>query len=234
MPFYDYYGELPSTAIGRGWVVRQAHNLLAHLLVASPGARRLLEVGPGRGVFADVCAAKGLAYTALDINRRLLAGVTQRGHGGLLAQAPRLAVADAAFDIAFAAHVIEHSPTYPDALTLVAEMRRVVAPGGVVALVAPDYLGLREDFWNCDYSHSFVTTRRRLRQIARDGGLEPVTERYLWGPLEGLAGVLGGSLLGGSLVGRVGRVLPGRLGERLYKLRLTFARAILIVGRVPQ
>jgi SAM-dependent methyltransferase len=234
MPFYDYYGELQATAVGRGWVVRQARNLLAHLVAARPGGGKLLEVGPGRGVFADVCAAAGLEYTALDINRRLLAAVALRGHNGLLAQAPRLAVADAAFDIAFAAHVIEHSPTYPDALGLVAEMRRVVAPGGVVALVAPDYLALREDFWNCDYSHSFVTTRRRLRQIMRDGGLEPVTERYLWGPLEGLAGRLGGPLLGGSLVGRAGRVLPGRFGERVYKLRLTFARASLVVGRVPR
>jgi len=79
-----------------------------------------------------------------------------------------------------------------EALSLLSEMRRVVIPGGVVALIVPDYLALREDFWNCDYSHSFVTTRRRLLQMYHDAELMVIEQRSLYGPLTGTVGWLGG------------------------------------------
>jgi SAM-dependent methyltransferase len=233
MPFYDYYGELPATAAGQAWVRAQAAHILTALAGAAPQARSLFEIGPGRGIFADLCAARGLRYVALDINHRLLAATRERGHDGIRAVAPTLPVADGRFDIAFAAHVIEHSPDYRVALQLLEEMRRVVRPGGLVALVAPDYLALREDFWNCDYSHSFVTTRRRLRQIMRDSQLRVIDEQSLYGPLTGPAGIAGGALLGSRALGAVARAIPGRAGERLYKLRLTFARALLMIGQTP-
>jgi SAM-dependent methyltransferase len=174
-----------------------------------------------------------LDYIALDINQRLLAAAYTRGHQGIRALAPGLPVQAGQFDIAFASHVIEHSPTYPDALTLLSEMARIVRPGGIVTLVTPDYLALREDFWNCDYSHSFVTTRRRLRQIMRDTGLTLIDEQNIYGPLMGSQGVIGGMLFGSRLLGSIARTIPGQVGERLYKLRLTFARALLIIGQTP-
>lgn len=233
MPFYDYYGELPATATGQAWVRAQAAHVLSTLTSTAPQARSLFEIGPGRGIFADLCAARGLQYVALDINQRLLAATRARGHAGIRAIAPVLPVADGQFDIVFASHVIEHSPGYRDALTLLDEMRRVVRPGGLVVLIAPDYLALREDFWNCDYSHSFVTTRRRLRQIMRDSRLQLVGEQSLYGPLTGPAGQLGGALLGSRAMGALARAIPGEVGERIYKVRLTFARALLMIGQSP-
>lgn len=233
MPFYDYYDDLAATGIGRAWAMGQARLALAQIRAAHPGGRSVLEIGPGHGSFAAACAGAGYSYTALDINQRLLRTIHDRGHGGVRALAPLLPLAAGSYDVAFASHVIEHSPTYRDAAAFLAELRRTVAPGGVVALVAPDYLALREDFWNCDYSHGFVTTRRRLRQIMRDCGLEPAGECYVWGPLRGAGGRLAGLTIGSRLAGRLARALPGRAGERLYKARLTFARAVLIIGRVP-
>ncbi len=231
MPFYDYYGELPATAAGRAWTKAQAANVLARMQLAAPQAHSVFEIGPGRGIFADLCMRQKLHYIALDINLRLLNAAYARGHQGIRALAPGLPIQTGQFDIAFASHVIEHSPTYPDALTLLSEMARVVRPGGIVALVTPDYLALREDFWNCDYSHSFVTTRRRLRQIMRDTGLRIVDEQNIYGPLMGIQGMLGGMLFGSRLLGCIARTIPGQVGERLYKLRLTFARALLIIGQ---
>jgi SAM-dependent methyltransferase len=232
MPFYDYYDDLAATGIGRAWALGQARLALAQIRAAHPSGRAVLEIGPGHGSFAAVCAEAGYQYTALDINLRLLRTIQARGHDGVRALAPLLPVADGSYAIAFASHVIEHSPTYRDAAAFLSELRRTVAPGGVVALVAPDYMALREDFWNCDYSHGFVTTRRRLRQIMRDCGLEPAGERYVWGPLRGIGGQVAGLTIGSRLAGRIARGLPGRIGERLYKARLTFARAVLIIGRV--
>ncbi|MEI7771196.1 MAG: methyltransferase domain-containing protein [Chloroflexales bacterium] len=232
MPFYDYYDDLAATGIGRAWALGQARLALAQIRAAHPGGRTVLEIGPGHGSFAAVCAEVGYQYTALDINLRLLRTIQARGHSSVRAIAPLLPVSAGSYDIAFASHVIEHSPTYRDAAAFLSELGRTVVAGGVVALVAPDYLALREDFWNCDYSHGFVTTRRRLRQIMRDCGLDPAGEGYVWGPLRGIGGRIAGLTIGSRIAGQIARGLPGRVGERLYKARLTFARAVLIIGRV--
>jgi SAM-dependent methyltransferase len=234
MPFYDYYDDLQATGVGRSWARAQARNVLHRLRAARPEARTVLEVGPGHGSFAAACASAGLCYTALDINLRLLRGLQAAGYSGVRAMAPSLPLAPGQYDIAFASHVIEHSPTYRDALAFAAEVGRVVVPGGLVALVAPDYLALGDDFWNCDYSHGFVTTRRRLRQLLRDAGLTVRSTEYLWGPLQGLEGAVAGLTIGSRLAGAVARSVPGRTGERLYKARLTFARAILVIAEVSQ
>lgn len=232
MPFYDYYDDLQATGMGRTWARTQARNVLARLRRLAPTAHSVLEVGPGHGSFAQACAAAGLCYTGLDINLRLLRSLQDKGHSGVRAMAPGLPLASGRYDIAFASHVIEHSATYREALAFAAELERVVAPGGIVALVAPDYLALGDDFWNCDYSHGFVTTRRRLRQLLRDAGLTVRSTDYVWGPLQGFEGAVAGTTLGSRLAGAVTRAIPGRVGERLYKARLTFARAILIVAEV--
>ncbi|MDZ4719453.1 MAG: methyltransferase domain-containing protein [Roseiflexaceae bacterium] len=234
MAFYDYYDDLPPTGIGRAWVREQARHVLHHMREAAPHARRLMEIGPGHGIFADMCAADGLSYVALDINTRLLIAAQARGLTGVRAMAPALPLAHGCFDITFASHVIEHSPGYREALALLHEMGRATKAGGLVVLVAPDYLELREDFWNCDYSHSFVTTRRRLRQIMRDAGLSVIGEHSLYGPLEGASGQFSGALIGNQLMSTIARAVPGKIGERLYKLRLTFAHALLMIGRVAQ
>ena len=37
-------------------------------------------------------------------------------------------------------------------------------------VVVPDYLKERTFFWDVDYTHNFVTTERRVRQLLYDGG----------------------------------------------------------------
>ncbi|MCS7288905.1 MAG: class I SAM-dependent methyltransferase [Roseiflexus sp.] len=234
MPFYDHYGDRSATSVGMGWVRAQTRCVLDRLMRALPSASSLLEIGPGRGAFADACRQKHLQYCALDINARLLRDLSKRGHSVVQARATHIPCAGETFDIVFASHVVEHSPGYSEALMFLEGMCRVAKRGGLVAIVAPDYLALREDFWNCDYSHSFVTTQRRLRQMYYDAGLAIIDELSLYGPLTGLGGWVAGQTLGGRVLGQVARMMPGTVGEKLYKLRLTFARAILMIGRPSQ
>ena len=58
------------------------------------------------------------------------------------------------------------------ARAFVAEGLRALRRGGVLFVVVPDYLKERAFFWDIDYTHNFVTTERRVRQLLYDGGLE--------------------------------------------------------------
>ena len=56
---------------------------------------------------------------------------------------------------------------------LLHHLRRDVSHGGL----CPDYLKERTFFWDVDYTHNFVTTERRCRQLFNDNGF--VVERLV-------------------------------------------------------
>jgi hypothetical protein len=117
---------------------------------------------------------------------------------------------------------------------MVGEMCRIVRPGGCVAITSPDLMWVGNYFWDCDYSHNFPTSARRLYQLFLDQGLEIAYLGYVHNHLTGMTGHLAGSLA---------KIVPYRLSlaqpnsplysDQIYKARLTFARAVLIIGRRP-
>lgn len=48
-------------------------------------------------------------------------------------------------------------------------------------MVVPNYLTCKEVFFEMDYTHSFITTKRRVRNLLRDNGLEVVDVQHLIG-----------------------------------------------------
>ena len=82
-----------------------------------------------------------------------------------------------ASDVVYADQVLEHMNGIEQARQFTAEALRVLRPGGVLFVVVPDYLKERTFFWDVDYTHNFVTTERRVRQLFNDGGLERAARR---------------------------------------------------------
>jgi SAM-dependent methyltransferase len=113
-------------------------------------ATRVLDVGCGPGHLCAAAAARGARPTGIDLAAGMLAAA-RRNHPTLEfhgADAEALPFADGAFDAALAAFVVNHLPRPDDAA---AELRRVVAPGGRLAVAmwgAPDrvaFLGLIDE-----------------------------------------------------------------------------------------
>jgi len=104
--------------------------------VLPPGAR-VLESGCGSGRWLAWFARRGLRPVGLDDSAGALA--VGRRHGAALALVRGDAVASpfraASFDAAFSAYVAEHFEAGPDAL--LAELWRVLKPGGVLVLIVP-------------------------------------------------------------------------------------------------
>jgi SAM-dependent methyltransferase len=103
-----------------------------------PRARRLLEIGTGSGAIAHHFATSPdlrLEVEAVDV-------VDQRqirdGYGFRCVEGVVLPFADQSFDLVISNHVLEHVGTSDDQQRHLAEIARVLRPGGVAYLASPN------------------------------------------------------------------------------------------------
>lgn len=108
---------------------------------ATRGLGRVLEVAAGTGLVTGALAASATEVVATDYSAEMVAALARRVSGARLsnvrceqADLYALRFGDGEFDAAVAANVLHLVPDLPGAL---AELRRVVRPGGL--LVAPTY-----------------------------------------------------------------------------------------------
>lgn len=108
--------------------------LLDLLLSASPG-RRMLDAGAGQGSMSARLERLGFEVTSVDASGAAVEVLRDRLRGEVhQASVTELPFADASFDAAVLGEVLEHVEEDGAAL---AEVARVVRPGGVVALSVP-------------------------------------------------------------------------------------------------
>lgn len=152
----------------------------------------LLDLGCGFGRHAFEAARRGAHVTACDMAlpelvdvRNTFGAMHEAGEIGpeirgmqVAGDATRLPFADATFDRVIASEVLEHIPHDIDAL---AELTRVLKPGGVLAATVPTFLPERI-CWalNSNYhapasvgGHVRIYTRGELRAKMTGAGLDP-------------------------------------------------------------
>lgn len=231
MTLYNNYLDLQPTGAG-AWLQRQ-RALAEWRLIGRfrPRIDSVLEIGPGHGVFAAIVRAHRADYVAVESNRRIAASVAGQAHQVCLAFAPPLPFESLQFDLVYASHVIEHMPSPATALAFVQEAQRVLRPGGLLALAAPDLIAFGDTFWDADYTHNFPVTARRMRQLLSDAQLDLVELTWLSGPIGGP---------GTALLGAGAKLFPlGLFGwheelyTRLERLRLTFLKNLVAIARKP-
>jgi 2-polyprenyl-6-hydroxyphenyl methylase/3-demethylubiquinone-9 3-methyltransferase len=137
-----------------------------------PG-RRVLDLGCGKGRFARRLAEAGAEVVGLDLSAAMLAEAT--GVGRVRGSARRLPFAAATFDAVVAVEVFEHLAAVEPAL---AEARRVLRPGGVLAIVDKNAGALDAARpWLPKLLVKWIDERRG-RWMYPAGG--PVRERWFW------------------------------------------------------
>lgn len=156
---------------------------------------RVLDLGCGAGRHAFECLRRGAAVVALDADAVELKGVS-----GLMAamaeagEAPdgaaamevqgdalRLPFPDASFDRVIAAEVLEH---IVDDRTAMAELARVLKPGGRMAVTVPRFgpefvnWTLSEDYHGVPGGHIRIYRRRQLFERLEAAGLRVVGSHH--------------------------------------------------------
>lgn len=162
--FYDATRALPPDVSARltDALVRE---------ISAAGAARVLEVGIGTGRIARPLAERGVRVCGIDIAPRMLARLREQltpGHmppGLLLADAMRLPFAEGAFRAIIICHILHLVAGWRAAI---AEMRRALAPGGVILHFVDQHL--EEDHWQA--AQDLLDRLLKQRGFARSHRLE--------------------------------------------------------------
>ncbi|MEV6211049.1 methyltransferase domain-containing protein [Kitasatospora sp. NPDC051914] len=161
---------------------RTAADSAAYLLPELRPGQRLLDVGCGPGtITADLAERLGpegrtvAVDTSAEVLARAAAHAAERGIGTVafeVADVHRLPYADGAFDVVHAHQVLQH---VADPVAALREMRRVTAPGGLVAVRDADYAAMA---WYPEFPE-LAEWSSLYRRIARANGGEPDAGRRL-------------------------------------------------------
>jgi SAM-dependent methyltransferase len=156
---------------------------------------RLLDLGCGGGRHAFHAARLGARVIAIDeqaaevgqvratIGAMVDAGELARPEdaGAVQGNALRLPFPDASFDRVIAAEVLEH---IPDDTAAMAELSRVLRPGGTMAVTVPRFgpeavnWALSEDYHAVPGGHVRIYRRSTLLSRLREVGLRPVASHH--------------------------------------------------------
>jgi SAM-dependent methyltransferase len=100
----------------------------------------VLEVGCGTGLILQQVAQFARSATGMDLSPGMLERARERGLEVVEGSATELPFDDASFDVAYSFKVLAHVPAFEQAL---AEMARVVRPGGYIVFDAYNRQSLR-------------------------------------------------------------------------------------------
>jgi len=228
--FFEHFSKQDKpTGTGMRIVEALAVKIFRYAVVKSGNS--VLEIGPGRGVFADICMKEGIEYHAIEANRRMAEALQSKGANVTSAMVPPLPALDTEYDVVVMVNVMEHMSSMKDALQITKDINKVLKSKGRFVICSPDYLNWRKNFFNCDFSHNYVTTRRRLEQLLLNAGFDNIQSCYLCGPITGLSCILLTALVSRFPFGFFNALFPkNRLFYKLYKIQLTFLRKVLISG----
>jgi len=165
----------------RGAEAEIAHRLEAYLPLLE-GHEPVLDLGCGRGELLGLLTERGTEATGIEADPVLAASARRKGlrvvEGDVLEVLLRLG--DGATGAVTAIHLFEHL-TADRLLRVLAEIRRILRPGGVLLAECPNPATLRvgaEEFWN-DPTHVRPMPARLLEVLLAASGFAVEERRFL-------------------------------------------------------
>jgi 2-polyprenyl-6-hydroxyphenyl methylase/3-demethylubiquinone-9 3-methyltransferase len=110
------------------WIAEARAELIPE---ATPSGALLLDVACGGGLLAPHVAARGYRHVGVDLSPTAVAVAQQHGVVAVRGDVRRLPVADCSADVVVAGECLEHVPDLP---VVVAEICRVLKPGGTLVI----------------------------------------------------------------------------------------------------
>jgi SAM-dependent methyltransferase len=172
--FYDFYLNRPAGKLARIQAKRLIPALAGPALKGLPQNPKVLEIGVGRGNFAEYLKNIGANYTGIEANKHLCDILNEHGFNVINSQIPPFPqeIEKGTFDLVVMCHIFEHFMDYKEALKVLSEIFEILKVGGRLLLFHPDYLDWGVDYFDGDYSHSLILTRKRVDDLVSDSGFK--------------------------------------------------------------
>ena len=135
--FYNQFADDRATGAGMRLVRIVSRKIFEFAEIK--GGEHILEIGPGRGVFADICLHQGLDYTAIEPNEKMANALERRGARVIRTTVPPLPATDEKSDVVVMNSVLEHMDSMNMALQLAREVLASLNAGGRFVVYVPDY-----------------------------------------------------------------------------------------------
>ncbi|MCC7358293.1 MAG: class I SAM-dependent methyltransferase [Anaerolineales bacterium] len=212
------------------YAVNPLAGVAAWLPTLTPGVARALEVGCGTGRWLAELAGTGPRLVGLDFSAGMLAQARAPAPAAPLVQASAAALpfAPAAFDLVYVINALHHFPDQPG---FVRAARRLLRPGGTLALVGLDpHSG--HDHWYL-YDHFPGTREADLARFPATGALVDWMvaagfERVSWSiPQRITERFVGRAVLESHFIQRHGTSQLALLSEAVYAAALERLRAAI-------
>lgn len=175
MPYYNHYFEAEQSDTASRLIRlknKKIYKFTSKHLGNQNGA--VLELGVGKGYFADICAEEKHEYFGIEASDSACGGLVEKGLHVTQCLVPPIPFESRKFDLVYASHLLEHLPNSEKVYELLKEVYRVLSKDGVLAVVFPNYISMGREFWNCDYTHIYPTTERRIDQLLHDAGFSHI------------------------------------------------------------
>lgn len=227
--FYDHFAQDKPTRLGMRLTQGVSRRIFEFSMIRK--GDRVLEIGPGRGVFAYLCLAGGADYRAIEPNQEMAEHLRRRGVNVVNAIVPPVPDLGCTYDVIVMNSVIEHMNTMTDALELARQVYAALNPGGRFVMYAPDYANWRHHFFIGDFSHSYITSWRRLEELLVSAGFDRIEGCYQTVTLHGVPCFILSGLAAWMPFGWLDVLFPRcRIVHKLYKIQIGLLRRVLIAG----
>jgi SAM-dependent methyltransferase len=179
MPSPKYYSHFADRKRNK-WgslLVKKVFEKLAKI-AAEGSPVKILEIGIGKGIFFEALKKEipQMEYTGIEASEALFAEAKSKGINAIKCLVPPFPkeLENGSFDLVVMSHVIEHFLDWREVLEVLNAINALLKNGGKLLLFYPCARDFGMDFFETDYSHSYVTTSGRVDCLLADTGFRVI------------------------------------------------------------
>jgi len=176
--FYNNFAKRKRTKLGSFFVEKTFEKLSKTAAEYSPV--KILEIGIGKGVFYKHLKMRipQMEYIGIEASDVLYEEAKSKDINAIKCFVPPFppALEKGSFDMVIMSHVLEHFMNYREVLDVLSEIHNLLKQNGKLLLFHPCVIDYGNDFFDYDYSHSYITTRNRTNNLLLDSGFRIIKE----------------------------------------------------------
>ncbi len=176
--FYDSFAKHKRTKLG-SFLVEKTFEKLS-IIAAEFSPVKILEIGIGKGTCYKHLKKQipQMEYIGIEASDTLYKEAKSKDINAIKCFVPPFppSLEKGSFDMVIMSHVLEHFMNYREVLDVFGGINNLLKQNGKLLLFYPCALDLGKDFYDCDYSHSYFTTKNRVNNLLLDSGFRIIKQ----------------------------------------------------------